>query len=144
MSWSPAVSRNCLPAFALAIALGFAAPVAAQNAGSECATIAASYKKLVAADPDVASRKSFYPESPLTVLAGTSDSGISVAPHVAEAGKKPTPLEWAQQQGLWHFLPSCRTSSAKAIFWTGCRARIFMRRAASEAPPPAMTAPLSR
>ncbi len=77
---------------------GFAAPAAAQApAQTLCTKIVASYRALLALDPNSPSR-GFYPDSPLSRLGAQSDSGISIAPHIAETGKQQTPLQWAQSQ----------------------------------------------
>ena len=76
----------------------FAAPAAAQNpATGLCTKIVASYRVLLALDPNSPSR-GFYPDSPLSRLGAQSDSGISIAAHIAETGKELTPLQWAQSQ----------------------------------------------
>ncbi len=85
-------------ALAVLIAAGLAGPAAAEEPAPDlCSSVAASYKKLMAG-PDAP--KAFYPDSPLTVLAAQASSGISLAPHIAEVGKRLSPLQWAEKQKL--------------------------------------------
>ncbi len=83
----------------LASGLGLGGPALAQDSAGLCAKIVAHYKQLVANPPASAAGK-FYPDSPLSMLGDAGDSGVSVAPHIAETGKAQRPLEWAQHQGL--------------------------------------------
>ncbi|HTJ02135.1 MAG TPA: hypothetical protein VL492_05040 [Methylovirgula sp.] len=86
--------------FALAAwtAAGLACPASADSASTDlCASLAASYKTLMTGP---AGPKGFYRESPLALLAAKPSSGVSIAPHVAEVGKHPSPQQWAQQQKL--------------------------------------------
>jgi hypothetical protein len=91
--------RNVLvSALAVLIAADLAHPVAAEEAAKDlCSDVATHYQKLMAG-PDAP--KAFYSESPLSELAAKPGSGIRLAPHVAEAGKSLSPLQWAQQQKL--------------------------------------------
>lgn len=83
-------------AVTLVVVMGFATPAPAEEAASGlCASVAASYKKLMTGP---GAPKAFYRESPLVLLTAKPDSGVSLAPHVAEVGKRQSPLQWAQQQ----------------------------------------------
>ncbi|MHB8884256.1 MAG: lysozyme inhibitor LprI family protein [Methylovirgula sp.] len=54
-----------------------------------CDKIVASYKTLLASDPDAPFHKGFYGQSPLATLAGNAASGVSLAPHAAVLGLDP-------------------------------------------------------
>lgn len=91
------------PAFALAllIAAGLMRPwlvgaALAEEASTDlCTAVATRYQKL-AEGPGAS--KDFYPDSPLSALADTAGTGITLAPHIAEVGKHLTPLQWTQAQ----------------------------------------------
>ncbi|MGA3303175.1 MAG: hypothetical protein ABSC72_07780 [Methylovirgula sp.] len=90
-----------MPALAsiLALGRGFGAPALAQDSAGLCAEIVAHYKQL-AANPPAAAAGKFYSDSPLSMLGDAADSGVILAPHIAETGKAQRPLAWAQHQGL--------------------------------------------
>jgi len=82
-----------------------------------CQTVVASYKRIGAADPHAPSSKSFYPDSPLTVLAANASSGIAIAPHSAEIGKSDAPQDWQRHQKPPLALPSAlRDAIGKSDF----------------------------
>lgn len=84
---------------AFALSLPLSTSVAAQESGDLCAKIAASYRK-IAAGTETVSDKNFYPESPLSILGDNTDSGVSLASHIAEAGTAQRPLDWVRAQSI--------------------------------------------
>ena len=57
----------------------------------------------------------FYPDSPLSMLGDAPNSGVILAPHIAETGKAQRPLEWAQHQS-WQLTTDLQDALDKADF----------------------------
>jgi hypothetical protein len=88
-----------MPAILAALALAAPTQLKAQPAPlGLCQTVVASYKEILAADAHARFVKSFYPDSPLTVLAAKAKSGIVIAPHIAEIDKSDAPQDWQRRQ----------------------------------------------